>query len=131
MSGFYTEDSFFTLSVSGQMGLLVISATLAAFWLWLVWRWSVSRPFWQRMLIAIVAFALFDWLTPQIYYFYYMLLIDSLPLQVVIKLPPSPLEMLRLLTFGERSNLSFHSRGLLGWALIAIAALRHRYPPAK
>ncbi|EFL88908.1 conserved hypothetical protein [Ahrensia sp. R2A130] len=79
-------------------------------------------------MIAVIAFALFDWLTPQIYYFYYMVLIDNLPLQIVTQMPPSPLKLLHLLTFSERSNLSFHSRGLLGWTLIAGAALQWRRP---
>ncbi|MEN0040319.1 MAG: hypothetical protein AAF764_03175 [Pseudomonadota bacterium] len=75
-------------------------------------------------MISLVAFALFDWLTPQIYYFYYLGVIGDLPLQVVMDLPPTPTDLLRLLTFNERSNLSFHSRGLLGWALIAIALMQ-------
>ncbi|MEM1317291.1 MAG: hypothetical protein AAGF29_03395, partial [Pseudomonadota bacterium] len=109
--------------------LVVLSATLAIIWLWSTWCLAKDRALWQRLVISLVAFALFDWLTPQIYYFYYLAAIGDLPLQVVIDLPPTPMDLLRLLTFSERSNLSFHSRGLLGWVLIAIALMQSRRRP--
>lgn len=84
----------------------------------------LRRPVWQRLLAALALFWLFVWLSPQIYYGYYLLIFDGLPIQSVIKLPPGPGHMVRLLTFTEEASLSRHGQGLLGWLLIASALWR-------
>ncbi|MEL6750836.1 MAG: hypothetical protein AAFO70_02000 [Pseudomonadota bacterium] len=121
----YEGDSFFTLTLPGQVGLAFLSLCLAAGWLWATWRLTRGHYAWVRLGIAAVAFALFDWLSPQIYYTYYMALL-GVPAQIIIGPPPLPDELGRLLTFSVRANLSFHSRGFLGWALLLMAAYPSR-----
>lgn len=123
--GMYAGDSFFTLSAAGQTGLALLSATLALLALWICWRVSHRRPVPVRLVLAALVFAGFVWLTPQIYYAYYLSLFEDLHFQLVIGWPPSPVELLSTLFFQERFNLSYHARGLLGWALLAVALFAH------
>lgn len=116
----YDGDSFLTLSGLGRVGLVLVSLTLAAMMAWLVIRVGRGRPLVVRLCVAFTAFWAFVWLSPQVYYFYYLTLFEGLPLQNVIQSPPSPIEMLSLLTFTEMFNLSNHSKGVLGWVLIAL-----------
>lgn len=68
-------------------------------------------------------FAGFAWLSPQLYYTYYMTLFTGLPWQIVVKDVPT-LQVLRdLLCFQGPSNMSAHSLGLLGWALMITAVV--------
>ncbi|RLJ41403.1 hypothetical protein BCF46_3196 [Litoreibacter meonggei] len=120
----YEGDSFFTLTGPQQAGLLLLSVALACGWIYASWRLSARRPLVLRLAIGIVLFFGFVWLSPQIYYQYYRLIIDGLPAQFVVGWPLGPLHVVRLLTFQFDANLSAHSQGLLGWALIIVAALR-------
>lgn len=120
----YAEDSFFTLSVSGRIGLVILSVLLAALILWLAWRWSAGKHILARAAIGLGLFIGFEWLSPQIYYAYYLVIFDGLPVQWVIGWPPGPASLVRLLSFTENANLSFHSRGVLGWALVLVALFR-------
>ncbi len=89
-----------------------------------------SRP--VGLLISIALFILFVWLTPQVYYTYYYLLIEGLPLQWVVKAPPTLSDLGKLLTFTGPSNMSAHSKGVLGWLVLILSQLgpRHsRKPP--
>ena len=116
--------SFFTLSPSGQAGLLGLSILLAVCTLWLTRRVARNRPWAIRLLIALVAVFAFEWLSPQLYYLYYIQLFE-LPLQLVIGMPPTPTDLLRILTFTAQPDLSHLSRGVLAWALI-LASLFQR-----
>ena len=116
----YNEDSFFTLSVPGQIGLFALSCTLTVITLLIVWRISKGRHWALRLSIGLLAFFSFEWLSPQLYYTYYIFLLE-VPWQLVIHQPPTPFGLTKLLTFSEHSNLSYHSRGLLGWAIIFTA----------
>lgn len=120
----YDGDSFHTLSAAGQVGLAVISILLAASTAALVGYGARALPAWVRMTIAFTAFFLFVWLSPQIYYFYYLMLFDGLPLHSVVRLPPSPAILGRLLTFSGPATLSAHGVGILGWILIVTALCR-------
>lgn len=120
----YPDDSFFTLSVGGQIGLAALSASLTVFTLFLFWRIAGGRPVAVRLGLALVFFFLFVWLSPQVYYLYYLILFDGLPFQSVLKAPPGPGALLDLLTFQDRATLSAHSKGALGWILILIAGFR-------
>lgn len=122
----YGSDSFFTLSTGGQIGLAALSMTLACGMLVLTYRASRGRPFALRILIALLLFAAFEWLSPQIYYIYYRLIIQGLPLQWVIGMMPDPGAVPGLLTFTETHDLSAHGRGALGWmmVLLSVFALR-------
>lgn len=122
----YAEDSFHTLSPGGQIGLVALSVILSLACLALLW-WAgrrLSRV--QRVLLAIVLFAGFVWLSPQVYYEYYRLIIDGLPAQNVIRQPPDAQSLLRLMTFRSAATLSDHGKAVLGWALIAQAVLQRR-----
>ena len=122
----YEGDSFFTLSQFEQVGLVCIAASLAAVCIYGVWRFSRNRPWYVRLLWALAIFWWFEFLSPQVFYFYYVLIFENLPLRLVLNWPPgaAPSELLQLLLFQLRDNLSFHGRALLGWLLIALALLR-------
>ena len=120
----YSEDSFFTLSVPGQIGLALISAAISIFVLWLCWKLCRGRKIWLRVTIGVALFIAFLCISPQLYYTYYIYLIEGLPWQIVMRLPPSLPEMFELMTFTGRQNMSLHSQGVLGWSLIMTAMLR-------
>lgn len=119
----YQNDSFFTLSTGGQAGLLILSFAIAAVLIGIVWRIAHNKHWILRVIFGLIAIYIFEWFSPQIYYIYYVLLLD-VPWQVVIGSPPTPQSLLKLLTFSDNANLSFHSRGVFGWLLIAISLLR-------
>ena len=71
-------------------------------------------------------FWLFVWVSPQIYYMYYMIIIPDLPLQWVIWPPASPHSAFEMLFFQGEQNLSAHSQGVLGWLLVVAPFLKRR-----
>ncbi|WP_299956203.1 hypothetical protein [uncultured Roseobacter sp.] len=117
----YAQDSFFTLSLVGQVGLVLVSVMLAAGTVFLAWRLSRVRSLILRACVAVVLFGAFVWISPQVYYAYYLLIFDGLPLQWVIQDPPSPLFLVKLLGFAVKSDLSHHGQGLLGWLCLGAA----------
>lgn len=122
---FYTQDSFFTLSLAGRAGLLVLTGLLALAMILLVWRMRSYLPAFARPLMAIGLFWLFLWLSPQIYYTYYQMIIPGLPVQSVIKMPPSPAEMIQLMTFQGRATLAQHGQGLMAIQMIITSLWPH------
>jgi len=117
----YEFDSFSTLSLMGQIGLLMLSTIMAAL-LCLIMIYLARRvPWWLSLLGAGVLLWMFLWLSPQIYYQYYRIIIEDLPQQLVIKLPPSLNELLAILFFQSATNLATHSAAILGWILVGIA----------
>lgn len=120
----YSNDSFFDLSVAGQIGLFVISTILFVMVFFLTRRASKGLKIWQHIVFALFVFWLFVWLSPQVYYMYYRVLIPGLPLQWVIWPPASPLVALEYLLFQGPANLSAHSQGLLGWSLVLSGFVR-------
>ena len=116
----YLEDSFFTLTIPGQLGLLLVSVALSALTIFVCWKLTKKRPLSIRMTVGLGLFYAFVWLAPQIYYFYYIFLL-GVPWQIVLQLPPSPLSVAKLLSFSDIGDLSHHSRGLLGWVTLIIA----------
>jgi len=116
----YAQDSFFTLGLAERFGLLCLSLLLFLILIALGWMLMRTRPVAVRIAIAIVVFALFIWLSPQVYYTYYRMIFDGLPAQLVIGSPPFA-EMLKAARFSGPSNLSAHSQGALFWALIVMA----------
>ena len=116
----YSQDSFFDLSFWERVGLVGISAMLATLTLLAAWVILRNRAPWLRILGALTLLWLFVWVSPQIYYTYYRMIIPDLPLQWVIWPPPGPGEALRMLIFSGPQNLSAHSQAVLGWALIAL-----------
>ena len=83
---------------------------------WVVMR---IRAFWfTKLVIALIVFYLFVWLSPQIYHTYYLFIFDGLPLQNVIRRPPTPVAIFHLMNFTNHHNLSAHGLGILAWGLI-------------
>ena len=115
----YANDSFHTLTLPGQIGLITLSLILTAAIMLVAWRIMIRFLVLQRLGIAIGLFYLFVWLSAQIYYGYYFFLFDNLPLQIVIKTPPAPGQLVELLIFQGPATLAAHSLAFLGWALIA------------
>ncbi len=119
----YDGDSFFTLGFAGRAGLIALSVFLSVVTIRASRRIGRRRRIITRILIALAALYLFTWLSPQIYYAYYLMIFDGLPLQIVIQPPPSPGDVARLLTFQLNATLSDHGKGALGWLLIAASLI--------
>ncbi len=121
IDGIYPRDSFFTLSLAGQVGLVLVSVMLAAGTVFLAWRLSRARSLILRAFVGVVLFGAFVWISPQAYYGYYLLIFDGLTPQWVVQDPPSPLFLVKLLGFSAKSDLSHHGQGLLGWLCLGAA----------
>ncbi len=122
----YSQDSFFTLSVPGQIGLLALSILLMVVMLFLACTLFQARPRAFRLGFGLLLFWLFVWISPQIYYQYYRFLFDGLPQQWVIW-PPVTLERIaELLLFKAQPSLSAHAQGALGWAILLAASVKRR-----
>lgn len=129
----YAEDTFFNLTMTGRIGLAALSLVFA-----LVVLMAAARAFalvrfdnrtlriGARLAMALALFWAFEWLSPQIYYLYYLTIFDGLPWQIVVQAPPGVDELARLLGFADKAALSHHARGLLAWALIALALFWRR-----
>lgn len=131
----FRDDTFFQLSDLGQIGTAAISVVLCVIMLWLCWRVVRREPLWLRLVLALVLFLLFEWLSPQIYYFWYMVVYPGLSLQWVVGFWPRPPDVLSTLALQRSDTLSGLSRALLGWGMIGLALLargrRQSGPGAK
>lgn len=121
----YDTDSFFTLSLVGRIGLLAVSLTMAITWVWLFLRLTRRVLISIQFVIALVFLWFFVWLSPQLYYLYYLLLFEGLTLQNVVSQPPSAADILTLLLFIDGANFSNHGKGVLGWVLLLSVVLRN------
>ena len=119
----YEGDSFFSLTLAGQVGLISVSAGLALLTIWAFVTCARHLPLVARLLLALCLFWLFVWLSPQVYYLYFMVLTGALPLQVVVHLPPRPDTIVKLLGFAGNASLALHAQGLFGWLLIAVSLI--------
>ncbi len=111
----YEGDSFFTLTPAGRTGLAALSAALAATVLWMAWRAGRAWGSFVGIVAGLVVFWLFAWVSPQVYYTYYMAIIEGLPLQLVVRAPPGLRDIANLLSFTAKPSLADHSAGVLGW----------------
>ncbi|KIT14229.1 hypothetical protein [Jannaschia aquimarina] len=118
----YARDSLFTLEAWQIAGVLAVAGLLAAIWVGLALR--TSGPWPVRLAFGAGLAWSFEWLSPQVFYLYYLAVLEGLPLQWVIGWPPAPARMLELLTFGEAESLSGLGRGLLGWVVILLSLWR-------
>lgn len=114
----YNQDSFFDLSAWGQVGLAALSLTLFVAVVAASWGLMHGRGLMLRVVGALGLFWLFVWLSPQVYYMYYRMIIPDLPLQWVIWPPPSAAKPAQMLMFAYRDTLSAHGQGILGWGVI-------------
>ena len=126
----YAGDSFFTLTLPGQAGLVLLSLLLGGGMLWAHWRLPLYMPLILRMGIGLVGFFAFEWLSVQVYYQYYRLIFDGLPAQWVADLLRTLGTALPILSFSGDQSLSAHARGILGWAMVLLPLVR-RYHAGK
>ena len=120
----YAGDSFYSLSATGPGGLVVVSTLLAlAAVACVLALFRVSKSLGLRMIAALSVFWVFLWLSPQIYYFYYQIILDDLPWQIVIGGPPNPTALIKLLLFSGPTTLADHAKGVLGWTLFILGPL--------
>ncbi|MEP2979181.1 MAG: hypothetical protein ABJO86_06835 [Lentilitoribacter sp.] len=122
----YENDSFLTLTVAERIGLVCVTLLLSAALIWLFWVAIKRVNIWVRPLLALVFLYVFIWLSPQIYYLYYLVIFDFLDFKNVIHPPFNPLTLFNLLTFTESGKLADHGKGVLGWILIALSFLHLR-----
>lgn len=122
----YENDSFLTLSVAERIGLVCVTFLLSAALIWLFWVAIKRVNIWIGPLLALVFLYVFIWLSPQIYYLYYLVIFDFLDLKIVIHPPFNPLTLFNLLTFTESGKLADHGKGVLGWILIVLSFLHLR-----
>ncbi len=122
----YADDSIHTLSTTQQIGLCFISLALLCMMVLLSLKLFKNKPVIVRIIIAIGLFYLFIWLSPQLYYAYYLLIFMDLPIQLVIKAPPGIGPLVKILTLQNSATLSNHSVAFLGWALISLALMKRR-----
>ena len=122
----YSQDSFFDLTPWGRTGLVAISTVLFLLTFFATRLLLRRQPAWLRPPAALLIFYLFVWVSPQVYYQYYRLIIPDLPLQWVIWPPENPRVALEYLFFQGPQNLSAHAQGLLGWSLLAAPFARFR-----
>lgn len=125
----YQNDSFFSLGGGGQVGLAALSLVLTVLVVLGAARLMRGRSIDARLGIAVLVFALFVWLSPQVYYAYYWLIFEDLPVQWVISWPPLKAAW-HYASFTGPSNLSAHGQGVLFWVLVlcALMGLKRRGP---
>lgn len=114
----YDGDIFLALTSSGQWAVAALSAVLAFLAVVAVrlTRRHVSAA--AAPAIGVVYWWLFLWLTPQLYYLLYMLLIEGLPFRLMVLWPPGAGRLLELLLFRSQVSLADHALGALGWAML-------------
>ncbi len=117
----YEGDSFFTLGLLEGAGLLAVSLLLVLVVLALARRVYRGRGPGDRLVAAVLLFWGFLWLAPQVYYAYYQIIFDGLPIQLVIGWPPAPETVVERLIFSGPATLAAHGQGVLGWVLIVLA----------
>ncbi len=117
----YADDTFYTLAYPEQLGLALLSTGLAGGVLLVAWQLMVPHGRLIRMAIAVSLFYLFVWLSPQAYYTYYLMVLDGLAWQIVVKPARSPQAVVEIVTFQGPSTLAAPSKGLLALTLMLIA----------
>lgn len=125
----YTDDTFFTLSPFGQVGLAVLSLVLATTTTWFAWRLARRSRWVTRVLTGLGVYMVFAWASPQIYYAYYQMVLEGLPVQWVAKWPPDIDRAVAELTFTGRVSLAAHGRGILGWLCVLVPLGFGRFVP--
>lgn len=116
----YAGDSFFTLTPGGQAGLVALSGVLGLAMVWLTWWLTRRRGIAIRLAVWAVLFVAYLWLSPQVYYFYYRLIIDGLPLQWVIGPWPDP-GVIGPELFPARRSMAADARAALGITMLLAA----------
>ena len=132
----YANDSYWTLSKGGRIGVLAISTVgLALFFVSLAWksriilglRAQISATAWVLFDIAFgwLAFGVLHTISPQLFYSFYRLIFDYLPNQWVIDsiLDVETLSLIAQLSSG--GSLSDHLAGVALWAIVPFTLWLH------
>lgn len=131
----YNGDSFHALDVPAGLGLALVSLVMAiaVFTLALAktlalhraaTRWNLSAAAARASAdlgASLLLFYGFVWFSPQLYYLYYLAVLDGLPWQWVVKSVLDPHDAWNLLRIGPGGSLSEHLQGLLGRMLMLLA----------
>ena len=112
--------------MGGRIGLVILSSVLVTFCFGIVWRCVKGWGRVWRVVFALGVFWGFLWLSPQVYYAYFWMIFENLPVQIVVRTPPGVGEVARLLSFTGKASLAQQGQGVFGWLLIATALLRGR-----
>lgn len=122
MPDIYADDSFFTLAPAARAGLVLLSGLLGLGCILILRALAARLPrALARAGAAGLVFWAFLWLSPQVYYLYYLAIFDGLPVQWVISAPPGLHEVLDALVLAGPASLADHARAALGWALVVYA----------
>lgn len=119
----YDGDSFFTLGIGGQIGLALLTIVMSILMIMFTHRVAtmIRWKVWA-VVSALTLFWLFIWLSPQVYYLYYQMILAGLPWQIVVSWPPPAGESLvDLILFRGDGTLSNHGKGVLFWIMAATA----------
>jgi hypothetical protein len=73
----YANGSIHTLTVIQQIGLSFISLTLLSMMIFLSLKLFKNKSMIVRIMVAISLLYLFVWLSPQLYYAYYILIFED------------------------------------------------------
>ena len=120
----YGSALFSSLSLYGQIGLLILSVVLFVLAVAVTRVIVTGWPAVVRLMLALIVLWCFMWLSPQAYYSYYSLLSDDMPQKWVIASPPPLGLTLRVITFSGPPDLIHHAYGALGLLLMGSALWR-------
>ena len=128
----YPGDSFHTLGVGQAVGLVLLSAAMAAAVLLAARGAAGAAMSYLRdpigslavLPMAVVLFLIWDFLAPQLYYGYYLLIFDGLPLQWVLHPDRVLTRLIAFLTPGGTGSLSQDTAALMLHALLLLAAAK-------
>ena len=131
----YPDDTIFNLSLSGRVGLIVLTGALVILLAGLSRyksRWlqrAVGSSLGSRatmpaldLLLTIVLFVIGLTLIPQLHYMYFTLLLDNLVQQWVIK-PISLAKVWHIMLVPREASLALHAEALSGWWLLMLVVL--------
>lgn len=124
----YQGDSFHTLGPLQAGGLILLSGLMVCGVLFFTMKAFDGLQYYLRdpfsglsiLPVAVLAFMLWDFLAPQVYYAYYLLIFDGLPLQWVLH-PDRILErLIAFVTPGPKVSLADDTAALMLHALILL-----------
>ena len=146
--GAIQRDSFHSLSMNGQIGLLLLTASLAAGIAWFTSHICDKRLLgWVnidktitaggaaglalKLGSALIVMMVLLSLSPQIYYQFYQLIIPGLPAQWVIQPERTASMMIERLTFSGTTTYASAFTGIVLWTVLAEVVVRHFHEPEK
>lgn len=132
----YPNDSFWTLSTAGRIGVLSISAIGISFvFVCLAWKTRLilriksqaSGTAWALCDTAfgLLFFGVVHTVSPQVFYSFYHLIFDALPNQWVINNLFDTTRLQAIATLAPTGNLADHLAGIVLWAIFPFTIWLH------